>query len=226
MINEQIAKSMLEEFDGCDCDNPGSQDLPFVWLFGIEFGINEQIEDDSYSIETQLRFPFNIKAFKLLAVMNGFDVIQYREFANAHRPFVRGSNGYFKGNLYPYACKKVSDWPDDTRKAIGLSKVDYFEWCRIHRLPVIKQWVDKYQPKIFIGVGISCRSDFSFAVFGKDVNFKVKIVEVNSHVKHIYYFIEGSKKLVVVPHFSGPYGLNSNKSLQEVGLFIAQLLRD
>lgn len=242
MINEDIAKSMLEEFDGCDSDNPGSPECPAVWLFGIEHG--QELEDarntlevpsvdDSYSIKTQLgpRYGFNKKAFKLLAAMKGYPVETYREFANDQQPFVRGRNGdiknnhlYFKGNLYPYACKNVGEWSDIVKKEIGIAdKEEYRQWCRDHRLPAIMQWVDRYQPKIFIGVGITCRDEFSLAVFGKVVDFKKEIITDKKIDRPIFYFSEESKKLVVVPHFSGRYGLRSDVLLQEAGKFIAGL---
>lgn len=247
MINEEIAKSMLTEFDGCDSDNPGSPDYPAVWLFGIEPGYSKiaqdtektrsattpaKILDDNYSIEAQLEYrPFNPKAFKLLAAINGYPVEQFREFARLHQPFVRGlkdafkSNIYFKGNLYPYACYQVSDWPEDAQLETGISdKEEYRQWCQKYRFPVIKQWVNKYQPKVFIGVGITCRNEFSLAAFGKIVEFKEEIIIVNSHIKKIFYFIDEKIKLVVVPHFSGPYGLNSNKSLQEAGSFVNSII--
>jgi hypothetical protein len=239
MINENIAKSMLEEFDGCDSYNPGSPNSPAIWLFGIEPGSSKKdqelerasrasnianISDADYSINTQIKWPFNQKAFKLLAAMKGYQVEKYCDFAQSHQPFVKGSEGYFKGNLYPYACNSLDAWPDDVIKEIGTSdKSEYRQWCRQYRLPAIKQWVDKYQPKIFIGVGITCRSEFSLATLGKQVEFKEKVITVNSHNKHIFYFVEGLRKLVVVPHFIGRYGLNSNKSLQLAGEFIAGL---
>ena len=239
MINEKIAKSMLEEFDGCDCESPGSPESPSVWLFGIEWGrpekqqepevagkpiVNEPVDTD-YSVKTQLGYPYNLKAFKLLAAMNGYEVNQYYEFAKDHQPFVKGSEGYFKGNLYPYACKNVNEWPDDVKNEIGVSsKEEYRQWCREHRLPVVKQWVDKYQPKIFIGVGITCRDEFSLAVFGKQVEFQIETIADNTLSRPIYYFTEGARKLVVIPHFSGRYGLRSNELLRMAGEFVAKLL--
>lgn len=243
MINEDIANSMLAEFDGCDSDNPGSPDSRAVWLFGIEPGkkgkkpeITEDdaivSKDDSYSINTQLGYRFNQKAFKLLAAMYGYPVDRFREFAYDHQPFVRGQKDklkgdlFFKGNLYPYACHNVDEWPEDAIKETGLSdKDEYRKWCRESRLPAIKRWVDKYRPAIFIGVGITCRHEFALAVFGKEVPFKEERFIINTHIKSIFHFIEGSMKLVVVPHFAGPHGLNSNKSLQEVGLLIGEIKR-
>jgi hypothetical protein len=243
MINANIANSMLQEFDGCDSDNPGNSEYPAVWLFGIEHGslpvrngesvatpTHDMQMGNNYSIETQLTYrPYNQRAFKLLAAMNGNPVSNFREFAHEYQPFVRGLNDefkeklYFKGNLYPYACHDVNEWSDDVKSQVGLTKNEYRQWCKEHRFPIIKQWVDKYQPKLFIGVGITCRNEFSLAVFGKEVDLNQKIITVNGRDKKIYYFVDGIRKLVVVPHFVGRHGLNSDKSLQETGEFIAGL---
>jgi hypothetical protein len=246
MINENIAKEMLEEFDGCDSDNPGSPSFPAVWMFGIEHGspknwretgdegstsIASEPIDVNYSVSTQLAWPYNQKAFKLLTAMMHRPVSEYSEFARDFQPFVRGLNGenkknlYFKGNLYPYACHNEEEWPDDAKNQTGITdKEEYRKWCLEHRFPTIKNWIDKYQPKIFIGVGNSYRNEFSLAVFGHIANFKVHRFEVNQHGKTFYFATDDRIKLVVIPHLSGSSnGLNSDESLQKTGEFIAGL---
>lgn len=238
MIHDEIANSMLQEFDGCDSDEPGSPQYPAIWLFGIEPGRStKDIElekfissggspsvDPNYSIDTQLTISFNRSAFKLLAAMEGRDASSYRQFATERQPFVRGNAGYFKGNLYPYACNNVNDWPEAAIRETGITdKNEFRQWCRHNRWPVIKNWVDKYQPEVFIGVGNTYRNEFSLAVFGRAVEFNVKTIEVNSHEKFIYFYVDGKRKLAVIPHFAGPNGLNSDRALQEAGTFIGTL---
>lgn len=235
MIDQIFAKEALEKFVGCDSDEvgAGTSTSPSIWLFGIEHGtykskheasLNEP-EDDSYSLQIQLRWPYNQKAFKLLAAIDGYDVKEFRKYAEEHQPFVKGSAGYFKGNLYPFACRNVSEWSPEAAKETGtIHKHEYQQWCREHRLPAIKDWVGEYQPKIFIGLGITCRNEFSVAVFGEEVDFIEKSITVNNHNKRIFYFTDGWKKLVVIPHFAGSYGLNSDESLQKTGEFIAEIM--
>lgn len=69
-------------FDHCDGGDPGTPKSPSIWLFGLEPGWSktdakaEQLttdckEDLDYSVETQLGWPFNRNAFKLLAALDG-----------------------------------------------------------------------------------------------------------------------------------------------------------
>lgn len=233
MINKEFAESMLVEFDGCDNDRPGSPESPAIWVFGIEPGdsIADRLvrsktgdklnhsTDQSYSIERQLKWPFNQKTFKLLAAIEG--EADSKAFAKNKQPFVEGSDGYFKGNIYPYACNNVAEWSSETQDELGCGKDMYIQWCNEHRIPVIHSWVKKYRPKIFIGVGAGYRMVFSRAVFGREVCFDEMQILGKSQVKTIYSHKENGCRLVVIPHFSGPYGMNCDKSIRGVGEFIA-----
>lgn len=235
MINHDFAEEALSKFYGCDSDEiqAGSKRNPSIWLFGIEHGTykskhdenletKELIEDEDYSVKTQMKWPYNQKAFKLLASMSPqYGAEKYVEFAEEYKPFVAGTQGFFKGNLYPFPCHNVGAWPEIATEITGAaSKHDYIEWCREHRFPVIKKWIDEYCPKIVIGVGIGNREEFSLAVFGESVSLSEYVFHINGYQKRIFYHATENKKLVVIPHFSGPSGLNSNDSLQKAGEFI------
>jgi hypothetical protein len=75
-------------------------------------------------------------------------------------------------------------------------------------------------------VGITNRSEFSEAVFGEKADLIEKNILVNGHKKRLSHQTKDKKKLIVIPHFSGQHGLNSNESLQKTGEFIRYLLRD
>lgn len=229
-MNSNILDSMLEEFDGCEGSDPGTPEAPSIWLFGIEPGKsigdrNRQSSphnpvDEGYTVEIQRKWPYNRNAFKLFAAMSGHPVTEYLEFAHLHKPFVAGSKGYFKGNLYPYACRNVSDWPDDAAKETGLkNKAEYQEWCRANRWIEISKWVSKYRPRLFIGVGTSCNSDFSIAVFGREVELDLHEFSINGAKKKLYYKSIDGIRLVVIPHLSR--GLHEHASLKYAGEFIA-----
>ena len=222
------------ELDGCDGGDAGCPEAPSIWLFGIEHGIYRSIhdpdfsaqpDDQTYSVETQLQWPYNQKAYKLLAAIAGEEVDDYVDFAKARQPFVKHARGYFKGNLYPYSCRSTSDWPAQAQLETGMSKVQYRDWCREHHFPLIRSLIDRHQPKIFIGVGITCRAEFSRALFGDVVPLDMHRFEVNGHWKTIFHAQASGRRLVVVPHLSGgQYGLNSNESLRIAGKFIADFI--
>lgn len=228
---------MLDKFDGCEGGDPGSATTPSIWLFGVEPGWSKFDQDntdaivnpmdDGYSIETQLQWPYNRNAFKLLAAINGIPVSQYREFASMHQPFTQGSKGYFKGNLYPYACNNLADWPQDAAEETGLaSKAEYQKWCTEHRWPAVKNWVDEHQPKLFIGVGNTFRDQFSLSVFGGSVELECHEVAVNGYSKKIYFGQSDGRKLVVIPHLSGgSNGLNSDEAIEKAGALIGDFLK-
>jgi hypothetical protein len=232
-MHNQILNSMLQEFDGCEGADPGSPESPAIWLFGIEPGrsISDREEPatynpvlEGYTIDVQIKWPFNRNAFKLFAAINGEPVSQYREFAELNRPFVAGSKGYFKGNLYPYACNDLNEWPEDAAAATGIqSKAAYQQWCRTNRFPAIGRWIDKYRPRLFIGVGNTCKADFSSVMFGDEQELDLHQFTTNGSTKKIYYRAEGHKRLVVIPHLSR--GLHENAALQHAGEYIAKFIQ-
>lgn len=236
MANPEILHSMLEKFDGCEGGDPGDVNSRSAWIFGVEpgwslldkkdAGVIKDPMDDGYSIATQLQWPYNRNAFKLLASMNGYQTQEYVRFAEEYQPFVSGSKGFFKGNLYPYACNNVNEWPADAAHETGLAtKGDYKSWCREHRWPVIREWVVEHRPSVFIGVGNSFRDDFSAAVFGKPTNLECRSFLVNGHTKNVFVGRQDDLKLAVIPHLSGGRnGLNSHAAIEQAGLIIRELL--
>ena len=130
--------------------------------------------------------------------------------------------------MYPYACNNTQEWPAEAASETGLSsKAEYQKWCHDYRWPAIKKWIDEYQPKLFIGVGNSFRTDFSKAVFGKEVEMKPVSFSVNNYVKNIFLAQNGWRKLAVIPHLSGgPNGLNSDQALAQAGQAIGDFMRN
>ena len=235
-MNEQFKRWALEKFSGCDNGEveAGSPSKPAIWLLGIEHGTYKSIHDenyqhnsadDSYAVETQMRWPYNQKAFKLLAAIHPrYSINEYKDFANQQMPFVRGSEGYFKGNIYPFPCHSEQSWAARAIAETGFStKYEYLEWCHQFRLPAIATWVENHQPKVIIGVGIGQRNAFCRAVFAKPVTPVEKII-LGGKKQRLFLFETNGRKLVVIPHFSGPWGLNSNALLEKTGQHIVDFL--
>ena len=243
-VNPEFKQWALEtKFSGGDHNNDengliaaGSPDNPSIWCFGIEHGTwsphdkgdgsdSQSQFDDTYSVEQQWQWPYNKKLFKLLAAIHGEDVENSWEFAQKHKPFVHGSPGYFKGNLYPYGFHNVADYTEAAKQEIGLdNKDDYYSWCNAFRIPVIRSWVEEHRPKVFIGSGISNKEQFAACVFDGYVGLKRKTITINGHDKNLFSHVQGWRKLVVVPHFTGVHGLNSDESIRLSGEYIREIM--
>ena len=229
-MKSEFCKEALQKFSGCDNIDyeAGTPENPAIWLLGIEHGTFNSIHDgrepikgeEDYSIDLQLTWNYNKGAFKFLAAMDeDYGARKFREFARDKQPFVLGSSGFFKGNLYPFPCNNIGAWDHEAQDITGAaSKIEYQNWCKNNRIPKMKHWLDMHRPKLVIGVGISSASEFSQAFFGEVVDFEKITFEVNGHFENILKYQDGWKKLIIVPHFTGgPNGLNSYVALQTAG---------
>ncbi|CAN7595450.1 hypothetical protein LJR161_004375 [Variovorax paradoxus] len=228
--NRNFAVDALERYCGCDSDalHAGTPDNPSLWILGIEHGtFNSRhafgalsTDDDTYSIATQMSFPFNKRLFALLASLAGERTDSWREYAHKHQPFVRGTPGYFKGNLYPVACKNIAEWTHAHADETGFAcKAQYAEWCIQQRLPVIRSWIVEHGPKLVIGLGVTYKDEFARAVFGEAVPLtKAQFFEK----KALHCFERDGLRLVVLPHLTGPSGLNSDASMDAATKFIRE----
>jgi len=235
VIDLLFATEGIAKFACCESDEraAGSPSSRAIWFFGIApeaasdacSAIPARPGSGSHAREMQ-RGVYQRRALKLLAAVNGYRVEEFARFAGNERPFVAGGRGYFKGNLYPFPYQARHAWAEPAVTRTGTAdKREYERWCVDLRLPAIKAWVDEYRPRIFIGVGIRWRQDFSKAVFGDARSLAEETLTVNNHGKRLLYAADGWRKLVVVPHFSGPNGLNSNASLQIAGGFIRDMMQ-
>lgn len=222
-------------FEGGDGGDAGSPEAPSIWLFGQEHGdpvrAVPQPEDlrseRDYTVDRQLRYPFNRNAFKLFAAIHGEPVTHYEQFARRHQPWVPGSRGYFKGNLYPYPCRNLGTWSEQAQTETGFGcKDEFIAWCNEHRLPAIADAVRCHRPRLFIGIGADTARAFSLAYFGAALPLESWQFEVGGYTKKIRYATHNGRRLVVLPHISsGSNGLNSDEALQVAGGFIAGLMR-
>ena len=236
-VNEDFEGKALGCFSGCDhCnDNEGKKaagrpgpKYRSIWCFGFAFGKSDPIEQENkygngYPIEQQIQWGFNVGLFKLLAAIHGENIENYEAFAREKKTFVKGTSGFFKGNLYPCYFKDIQLYFKQEPQRIGLpNRKAYYNWCDKKRLPVIRKWVEKYKPGIFIGIGITQKERFSTAVFGEAVKLCEKKFSIEKHSRKIFYRTEGWKKLVVMPHFA--YGHCPDDLIKAAGSFIAEIM--
>jgi len=219
----------LSEFSGCD----GGDSLAKTWVLGVEHGrsaaerSDQPIEDDGYPISRQQTYRFNRQVFKLLTAIEGGDVTDWHSFAERDQPFVRGSRGYFKGNLYAYPCHDDVAWSDAAQSETGFSsKERYRAWCRNHRFPAVEQWIARAEPDLVIATGISRRAEFLSVVFQREfVRMEEHHVDVPGRLRRFFSASHKGRLLVVVPHLSGSRLFAANATLQAVGRQIAALKR-
>lgn len=213
---------------GYDGGSPGSAGSPSIWLFGLEPGspVAPQPDEDQvaeYSVATQLRWPYNVAAFKLLTAIAGEELEKFEIFAHERRIFERDSPGYFKGNLFPYPCYSLETWSEDARRVTGFSsKNEYKKWCREHRYAVIRDWLAECKPRIFIGVGISHRKDFASVVLGPGKELVRTVLHIDEKDCPVYYGCQQDRFVFVVPHFTNRFRRPSDNVLRAVGSFISK----
>jgi hypothetical protein len=234
---------------GCDGGDPKAK----FWLCGIEWGygkkdgnpeeyynieLRQEIEKGKYEPagiyhwEDTLKHTYGRNVAKLYYAIIGKNVADYRNVVTE----CDGSE-IFKMNLYPIAFNNTDDqlWKKyHLNELTGFEEKNLFKtWCFLNRFPAILSLVNQYQPHLIIGTGISYLTDF-FVCFAGDaskntiINFGEVVLKTkeDKDIKRSYYWakLKNGTTLVVVPFFSGSYGLNSNDLIQEIGNKIKQLL--
>jgi hypothetical protein len=226
-------------FSGCDGGDIGTPDRSSIWFCGIEWGgghpanteelIAIWAEDVSTpppgfeNWEANLEYIFNWQAAKLLSVIGGASVQDYKDFAEKAQPFVAGSRGYFKMNLYPLAFKNTSHalWHDAFADATGLaSKQDYLAWVKANRFPVMKSWGSSCAPKLVICAGITYREDFKAAFVDDGVELCRDVIDD----RELYWAKNANgSTVVIIPFMVNRNGLTRNVSIQKFGERIRSL---
>lgn len=233
-MQEQAALQFRREIEDeahflstCDGGDPGTPEDPSIWLFGIEPGwtFSDQQSDEAwtpeaaarlaaYSVDLQLEWNYNRKAFQLLAALEGLSPRDYLYFARRAQPFVANSKGYLKGNLFPVPFNKVTVWDEGAILMTGFeTKQEYRSWVRSARFPVLKAWMERCRPRLVIGCGITHVAEY-LEIAGADQPPREFQFEVNGHIKRVFISTGGIAPVAIVPHLSrGIYSLNSYESI-------------
>lgn len=227
-------------FSGCDGGEIGSPENPSIWVCGIEWAGEHKVEDLKRDVVTKLAtasagyekwedlvcFPYGIITSKLLAAVNGFNVEEYRQFAEQHQPFVIGSpSRYFQLNLFPIGFKNTSPelWKKEYSEVTGFEdKREYERYCRKHRFNTMNKWVETFQPKLIICFGKSFEDDFNLAFSDGYKSFKEESIE---HAVLKWKQNENGTTVAVLPFPNSPTGLKHNSSIQLLGKRLSELMR-
>lgn len=234
----EFASSESHFMSTCDGGDIGSVQSPSTWLMGVEPGnsMKDQLHkqsgvvaardlDETYSVDLQLEWPFNRTAFKLLSSLDGGAPEDYVAFARRAQPFVRGSKGYFKANLFPVPFHNLEAWDDEARRETGFdTKSAYQEWVREVRFPVLSSQLELHRPKVLIATGMAHLQDFRQVA--KASTMSEHSFLINGRKKRMFVATDGLVPLVVLPHLSGgPGGLNSNAAVVQAAKVIAEATR-
>ncbi|ALO35863.1 hypothetical protein CMT41_14885 [Colwellia sp. MT41] len=230
-------------FSGCDGGNLGAD----IWLCGIEWGgasygdyyektLPEELENGKVELsltefdwKDSLGYTYGRSFAKLFTSIQGGDVENYKEVS------LLEGNELFKLNLYPIAFDSTDHelWhKNNISKLTGFENKYLFNtWCFFNRFPFFSELRKKHNPKLIIGTGVNYLRDFLMFFAGNEKvgrlcsgNLTPKS-EANK-TNRVFYWVklDGGTLLVIIPFFSGRYGLNSNYLLQEMGQRIKLLL--
>jgi hypothetical protein len=238
MGNTEKFKKWAKSFSGCDGGDIGSHDKKSKWVCGIEWGggHNPEYLEETIALEVltqctgydswneNLSYIFNWQVMKLLSVIEGGGVPQYKQFAESKMPFVSGSSGYFKMNLYPFAFKNTSHdlWQKNFASVTGFErKSDYLEWCRHHRFPQLRNWASEYKPELIICLGKTYKHEFITAFGDPDLVLSTEIIDD----RELNWGRNTDGTLILVlPFMVNRNGLTKNSSIEKFGKRIRELL--
>lgn len=226
---------------GCDGGNIDAD----TWLCGIEWGggskdkeyypekLPKQIKNGAYQPEQNhydwkdsITYPYGRSFAKLYSAITGDKVENYLELVSKKW---NGSE-IFKLNLYPIAFDSTDTllWHKYKLKEItGFDEKHLFQtWCFINRFPYLSKLREEKRPKLIVCTGVGYLQDFFICFGGNSENSAMMQYEdiepsLDSKVqnKRRFYWVrlDSHTTLVVIPFFSGPYGLNSDLLLQTIG---------
>lgn len=193
---------------------------------------------DKFDWKHSIQYPYGRSFAKLYAAIQGKEV---QEYLNLIASEEWDGSELFKLNLYPIAFGSTHEslWRKYNIDSLtGFDEKHLFQtWCFLNRFPEfskLRKNRTPAPPKLIIGTGISYLSEFIMC-FGWDQKEcgVIQYGDIEPHpdaktqVKRRYYWIDldSYTKLVVIPFFSGSYGLNSDYLLQEMGTRIGQLMQ-
>lgn len=212
----------------------GNPRQPATWVCGIEPGGPHSV--DAAALRRLIRAPdtdhappgyadwhsnlsgsFRRRIVKLLAAVECGSVAEYRAFAERRQPFVRGSSGFARLNLYPvgFADTDPRRWGEDFVAVTGFGrKADYLAWCDAHRLPVLRRWTVQHAPRLVVGLGKSYVAQFQAAFLGG----RARLVREPLAGKELAWGVSDAGTVVaVLPFLTSASGLQSDAAIQAFG---------
>lgn len=225
-------------FSGCDGGDIGTPESRSTWVCGIEWGGGHDLDALKQSISNQVVSPplgyddvlqstdciFNRQTMKLITAMQGLKVEEYEKMSLQQRPFVKGTSGFFKMNLFPISFKDTAHqrWQKSFNEVTGFAnKEEYLAWCRRVRFEQMRFWVSTYKPKVIICFGKTLITDYALAFAGQGSKFTSEKI-LNRDLS--WTRTVDDVLIAICPFPVNRYGLNSNALLQGFGDRIRTLM--
>jgi hypothetical protein len=240
-------KQWAKELSGCDGGNIQAD----TWLCGIEWGggynnyqkLKKEIEDE---VKTSNEYDFKEhqeytngnygKSFaKLYTAIYNNECKTEKDLENYQNYIETLDNDkIFKLNLYPISFKDTNRerWDsNDLEEITGFkSKYLYQLWCFFNRFPNFLKLRKEHKPKLIICTGVDYLRDFLMCFAGCENIGEVQVgylegqSDANKYERNYYHLKIENTLIVILPFFSGSYGLNSYYLLNEMGKRIKELL--
>lgn len=191
---------------------------------------HSKFERSQFDWKESVTYPFGRSFAKLWTVINNEDgnVENYRDVAS-----LDGSQ-LFKLNLYPIAFDSTDHklWRKyDLDETTGFeSKYLFNTWCFFNRFPAYAKLRAEHKPKLIICTGVDYLRDFLMCFAGNEGIDQLNVgtvegqSEKNKYIRNYYWVKLDGTLIVVIPFFSGRYGLNSNYLLEKMGCEIKKLM--
>ena len=218
----------------CGIEWGGASTAPGNYYDELEKEINageaEPYYKERFDWQESLTYPYGRSFAKLFSAIQGKNVEHYEQAVDE-------LTGYelLKLNLYPIAFDSSDEslWKQYKLDEItGFDEKHLFQtWCFLNRFPLFTKMRQERKPKLIICSGISYLLDFFLCFAGDqnncdEIHYEDIVPQSNSNKqnKRRYYWCSldngtpgKDTMLVVIPFFSGPYGLNSDYLLQQMG---------
>jgi len=232
---------------GCDGGNVKAD----TWLCGIEWGggsnndgiyytdeLPNEISNGAVTLQSikfdwkdSLTYTYGRSFAKLWTVINDDNgkAENYRDVSS-----LDGSQ-LFKLNLYPIAFDSTDH---DLWHKYNLDKITGFEnkylfntWCFFNRFSAYSKLREEHKPKLIICTGVDYLRDFLMCFVGNENIDQLNVGSVegksekNKYIRKYYWVKANGTLIVIIPFFSGRYGLNSDFLLEQVGQAIKKLMK-
>ncbi len=176
----------------------------------------------------RFKWPFLRSIAKIATIATGGNS-DWRDYYRETLFLSSGETCHF--NLFPLNFPRLGNWDEGATRFTGIpDKGRYQDWCVDFRFPVLRKFVEQYQPiAIVCAVGKSapwCKQAFlgsgCTSETGTRIPFTTSLSGSSEPKSFEQYDLDNGTKLLLTPFF-GQGGLLANADFEALGRHIAQL---